>query len=436
MPQTWSPGSIDCYDVISPHFWPIFNSQHRYVLMKGGRGSGKSHSAAEKFVMRAMGNPIHRLIALRKYRPYVKLSCHRLLKHYLEKFEAIYTENKADLSFTLNNGAEIMCMGLDEPEKIKSIENVTSLWVEEATEFTADDFIELDLIMRGEVPTYYQTMFTFNPVSRLNWVFKEFYENPLDNAFYHESTYRDNPFLDDFYRERLERLKDEDENYYRVYALNLWGELRATIYSKWSVKDLGLTSLRNHDFDHLLAGLDFGYNNPACFLLIGIKDKIIYVIDELYQTGLTNTDLIDRVEQKYIQWGLHYGDIEIICDNEPDRIEEFCRRGFIASPAEKQNVWSQIDFIRRLSIVINTLCPNVRKEIEGYKAKEDRRTGQVLDEPVKFMDHAMDAMRYAVYTLYAILSEGAGKMVAPIFGGESFTKGLMNGRKRGIHRSR
>ena len=56
-----------------------------------------------------------------------------------------------------------------------------------------------------------------------------------------------------------------------------------------------------------------------------------------------------------------------------------------------------IDFVKRFKLHIHPRCVNTIKEIQGYSYRKDRN-GNILDEPVKAFDHAMDAMRYAIYS--------------------------------------
>ena len=68
-------------------------------------------------------------------------------------------------------------------------------------------------------------------------------------------------------------------------------------------------------------------------------------------------------------------------------------------PADKGvgSVNAGIAFCRSLRIHTRPENENVNMENKTYKRREDKN-GQFLDEPVKFADHAMDAMRYALYT--------------------------------------
>ncbi len=68
------------------------------------------------------------------------------------------------------NGAIIDFLGLDDREKLKSIEGITSIWIEEATELTKEDFLQVDLRLRGRTKSYKQIMLSFNPISSLHWI--------------------------------------------------------------------------------------------------------------------------------------------------------------------------------------------------------------------------------------------------------------------------
>jgi len=116
----------------------------------------------------------------------------------------------------------------------------------------------------------------------------------------------------------------------------------------------------------------------------------------LYHTKLTNSQLIDKLKE------LEISPTDFIyCDNtEPNRIEEICYGGFAAIPADK-SVKDGIDYVKRLKLKILEDSQNIIKEIKSYRWKQSSnsvRSENILDEPVKFNDHILDAARYALYT--------------------------------------
>ncbi len=78
------------------------------------------------------------------------------------------------------------------------------------------------------------------------------------------------------------------------------------------------------------------------------------------------------------------------------RIEEISRAGFNVYESQKE-VKDGLDFVKRQKLHIHEDSVNLLDEIRGYKYKESR-DGIVLEEPVKFRDHLMDSLRYALYT--------------------------------------
>jgi phage terminase large subunit len=89
--------------------------------------------------------------------------------------------------------------------------------------------------------------------------------------------------------------------------------------------------------------------------------------------------------------------VEIFCDNaEPKTIEELRRAGYNAKPADK-DVREGIRKVKGQPLYITEKSVNLIKEIRSYKWKTDK-DGKVLDEPIKFNDHAIDALRYAIFT--------------------------------------
>lgn len=416
--------NLDLRKRINPKFQPLLYNDDRYLLLYGGAGSGKSHFCAEKLIVRSCLEPKHRFVVVRKTTPSVRDSAWALLKDKCQEWGINYRPNETSMKMQLGNHGEIYCRGLDKAEKLKSIERVTGFWFEEPTELIREDFRQSDLRLRGDLPSYKQMLFSFNPISRLHWLHKDFFEYVMPESFKHHSTYQDNQFIDEDYKRVLLRLEHEDENYYNIYTLGKWGELRALVYNRWRVEEF------DHElswYDHLVGGMDFGFNVPSAFALIGVKDFKAYIIDEIYLTHLTNPEFIEEVKKLFVRNNLQFWDVPVYSDIEPDRIQEFQNAGFGVENAVKSvPVRDQIDFVKRFDEIVHPRCHNFKKEKEAYKWKEDRMTGDIIDEPVKFRDHLMDSERYALYSLFTILLSGS-RTSTPILGGKSLIQGMIDG---------
>jgi phage terminase large subunit len=290
--------------------------------------------------------------------------------------------------------SEVLFMGLDDPEKIKSIKGITSIWLEEATEFSKEDFLQIDLRLRDPGPLYHQVMLTFNPLeAQARWL-KDMFFGPTPNpdAFVHRSTVEDNPIAEvrTTYRARLEALRAQDETMYMVYGLGEWAALAGQIYA-WNVEPLP-TGLA---FDEVWYGGDFGYSvDPSAVVKIHRKADEFWVEEVLYQKGLTNPMLADAMRRAGVKGETTYFD-----SAEPKSIDELRRAGLNVHPCEKgpDSVRAGIDFLRSKRIHIVEGSTNLYREMAGYCWRKDKG-GNPLPEPVKFEDHLLDAARYGIYT--------------------------------------
>ena len=355
------------------------------VVVYGGAGSGKSYTVAQFLIIDKLLSQRNKyLLIARKYNPSLRLTSYRLVLDVLNKLNVPYLEHKVDQTIELPRRNVIFFRGIDQPEKIKSAE-FNYIWMEEATEFEYGDYLQLKLRLRRATETKNQMFLTYNSLD--GWTKKQFYDRVDSDVEVLHTWYVDNPFLDEEYVQTLEKLIEQDEAFYRIYALGEYAEIKNKIYSNYTI-----TNEMPASFDEVIYGLDFGYNNPTACLRIGIKDNNIYILDELYERYKTNQELIEMLRDFVTE-----PNAPIYCDSaEPQRIQELIQAGYYAMPSDK-SVKDGIDFIKRHKIYITENCANTIKEIESYKWREDKE-GNLLEEPVKFMDHTMDALRYAVYT--------------------------------------
>ena len=220
-------------------FLPLFLDKHRYLVLKGGGGSGKSIFAGQKILERVTSEPGHRWLVCRKVGRTIRESCWQQLIGQIRSdySDSGYSINKSDMSITFGNGSVILFSGLDDVEKLKSIYNITGIWIEEASEVTEADFNQLDIRLRGATRYYKQIIITFNPISIMHWLKKRFWDRVEERATVHESTYKDNRFLDAEAIRVLEAFRDIDEYYYMVYCLGMWGITGKSVFDAKAVTE-------------------------------------------------------------------------------------------------------------------------------------------------------------------------------------------------------
>lgn len=214
-------------------FFPLFSDTSRYLVLKGGGGSGKSIFAGRKILERCVSEYGHRFLVCRKVGRTLRNSCFEQLIGQLNKYypDVKYTKNESNMMICFpETGSEILFSGLDDVEKLKSIYNITGIWIEEASEIFESDLNQLNIRLRGETRYYKQIIITFNPISMLHWLKRRFFDNTPEDATIHESTYKDNRFLDEDSKKVLEDYKDTDEYYYMVYCLGQWGVTGKTVF--------------------------------------------------------------------------------------------------------------------------------------------------------------------------------------------------------------
>ncbi|WDS60577.1 terminase large subunit [Bacillus phage BC-6] len=271
--------------------------------------------------------------------------------------------------------------------------------IEEATELTKDDFSQLNLRLRSRKPNN-QIILMFNPVSKMSWIYKDFFEGNPDltkkNATIIHTTYKDNKFLPQEYIDALHEMMDSNPTYYRIYALGEFASLGKLIYTNWTTQEFDVYELLGQGM-HARFGLDFGFSaDPTAFVgfLVDKPNKTLYFFDEMYQRGMTNEDiaqeLFDRGYSKEI----------ITADSsEPKSILELKRNGIRRIKSAKKgndSVNWGINFAQGWKMVVHPRCTNLIEELENYEYQKDKKTNEYINKPVDAFNHLLDAMRYGL----------------------------------------
>lgn len=228
-------------------------------------------------------------------------------------------------------GNELICAGMDDPEKIKSIAGITSVWCEEATELDEADFNQLELRVRGETKSYKQFIITFNPISDTHWLKKRFFDAPDSETLLLNTTYKDNHFLDDDYRNHLMNRVRSNENLYKVYVLGDWGktDFGGEFLKCWSTTKH--TTQLNYD-PSLAIYLSVDENvNPyfPCGIFQISDENEIRLIDEIALKNPNNTvdAMCNEIRRKLHQWQ-HKGQIYLCGDATSQKDDVKIEKGY------------------------------------------------------------------------------------------------------------
>lgn len=284
---------------------PLLEDRKRFLILYGGGGSGKSVFAAHKITLRTVGERGHKFLALRKVGDTVKDSIFAELEAATADLgvSGEFRINKTDRTFThLLTGNQILCKGLDDVKKVKSIKGITGMWLEEATDFEEDDLDQLNIRIRGEKLNYVQYIISFNPIDEDHWLKKRFFDNPQADTTICHSTYQHNYFLSDVDRQQLEKLKERNQLFYDVYCLGKWGIVNKSdkfMYAFSSEKHV-IESYEPNPHLPILISFDFNVSPMTCVIGQEVGDAL-YIFDEMKQPGSTE-ELCELVLAKYIGW--------------------------------------------------------------------------------------------------------------------------------------
>ena len=376
----------------------IINLKNRKLLIEGSAGSGKTIYAVHKTIKYALEHKKARLGVFRDTLTALKITALLELREALDNYGIPYKENKSEHTITFPNGSVILFRGLDDLKKIRSL-NLDFIWIEQGEEVEWETFAEVEKRLRGKVSKKYygQIILTVTPEQKTHWLYNYFHRLKKGHIIHFH--YTENPFLPKEYVDEYEELKEIDYELYVKYTLGKWGTLTNIVYEKWDKKVLP------HDPRKWLAGVDWGYNDPNVFLLIGWYDGEPYVHKEIYKRHLTTSEFLVKIKELLTEIKLRPQDIEtVFCDSsEPDRIEEFKQAGFNAMPGTKKFT-ERIDKVKSVKIHISPGCIKTIQEIQSYKFKKDK-DGNVEDKPIDKFNHAMDAMGYCVYGELGISEE-------------------------------
>ena len=368
---------------LATSYYNVKECQTKIQVHQGGTRSGKTYSILTALIELAYrnSNAGSVITIARKTFPALRASVMRDFFEILEN-EGMYNpdnHNKSEGTYSLF-GNMVEFISVDQPQKIRGRKR-DCLFVNEANEITLEDWRQLILRTTGRI------IIDYNPSDEFHWIYDQVLTRE-DCSFY-QTTYLDNPFLPQTVVDEIERLKDVDENYWRVYGLGERGISRATVFTHWKEIDQVPDGWRL-----MCYGMDFGYTNDPTAIVAIYTDGHGFALDEIvYTTGLTN----HAISQTLRDASVHRTDVIIADSAEPKSIDEIHGHGFNIHPARKgpDSVRSGIDYMRSRPLFITSRSINGIKELRNYKYKEDKN-GKQLNEPVGAFNHFIDAARYGI----------------------------------------
>lgn len=392
-------------DIVGKGYGAFWRFKGRYKVVKGSRASKKSSTQSLKVIMEIMENPCINWLVVRKTERTLRDSCFAQLKWAMRqlKVERYFKCSVSPLEITyIPTGQKILFRGLDDPLKVTSITvevgALCRLWIEEAYEIMSEDaFNKLDESIRGQLPEgmYHQVVLTFNPWSDRHWLKKRFFDEPSPNVLALTTNYMCNEFLSEADLVLFEEMKKNPRRY-RTAGLGEWGIVEGLVYENWEERVFDVHEISIRPSVRSAFGMDFGYVNDPSTLFCGLVDTVareIYVFDEMYEKGMSNEDIKERVSE------MGYSKERIKADSaEPKSIAYLRKAGLTRIRAAKKgpdSIRAGISIIQDYKIIIHPRCVNFITEISNYTWDKDK-FDNAINKPIDDFNHLMDAMRYAM----------------------------------------
>ena len=380
----------------TPLFWKLYDAgvkRPRYISLPGGTRSGKTYA-----VLQLLHEGIPQADEAGDVSSVVSETLPHLRRGAIRDFERIVGHplktdarwNASDMVYTYPNGAKLEFFSADAPGKVLGPAR-KRLFLNEC------NHIAYEIARQLFVRTTWRIYMDYNP-SATFWAIEQI--EPRPECVTLHSTYKDNSFLTD---EQVREIESNmgDSNWWKVYGLGQLGTLEGVIYSFDLIDELPAPDGLRESW-----GIDFGFTHDPTAIVRVLADtgrRIAYVDQVEYRRGMLNSDIADVLNQAGVR-----RHVNIWADAaEPKSIAEIggstrlnvrsCNKG---APTTGSKLTFQLQWMQGWRLLFTKRSVDLIKEARNYTWARDR-DGNLLNVPIDSWNHAMDAMRYALYSEHA-----------------------------------
>ena len=417
---------------------------YEQYLLLGGYGSGKSYHIALKIILKLFQEK-RKALVVREVYDTLKESCFDLFAEILESMGLLASDEynraerktkvvkkKSPMEFIFPNGSRIIFKGMDKTEKVKSLNGVSIVWMEECSEIKYDGYKELlGRIRTPDVSMHF--ILSCNPVGKENWVYRHFFVHLSDSGketiildeellyekkcivkngvYYLHTLPEDNTFLPEAYLKRLEEIKRYDEILWQVARLGRFGANGIRVLPQIIVAQnakLFREEIEKLGPENQYFGFDFGFEtsyNAVVSMTVDIKHFILYVWDEIYINHITDDKManlpeMQELKNRLLSYNASGYNKMIVADNEdPKAISYYRKTGFIIRACKNKFAGSRLSNTRKVKrfhkIIISPKCKNTIRELKDLTYKKDSK-GNVIYDEFNIDPHTFSAIWYAL----------------------------------------
>jgi len=418
---------------VNPHFENfLFDWNQKFQFLVGGYGSGKSYHVALKLILKLIEERRTALVVREVYDTH-RDSTFSLLEEIIEdlgladKIRCV----TSPMQIRFPNGSKIIFKGMDKPAKLKSINNVSLIWLEECSEIKYEGFKELLGRLRHPTLKLHMILST-NPVGEGNWTYKHFFRDKISkrlvlddqvlykkrtivvgDTYYNHSTAEDNLFLPQSYIEQLEEMKEYDPDLYRIARKGRFGVNGIRVLPQFQVqphKEVmeAVESIRK---PLLRVGMDFGFvesYNAVLRMAVDTEKHYLYIYWEYYKNGMTDNEAAEDLKE------FRESGERIIADSaEPKTIVYYRKLGFNMRGAKKYQ-GSRLQNTKKMKrfkkIICSDACTNTINELEDLVYARDKN-GDIIEDDFEIDPHTFSAAWYGLdgYEVTDLKEEAQGR---------------------------
>lgn len=401
---------------LNDHFYDfVDNWDRKFYFLVGGYGSSKSYHVAVKIIKKLLEEK-RKALVVREVFDTIRDSCYDLLVEVAEAMEVsdYLTFTTSPMQVRFSNGSKIIFKGMDKPAKLKSMNGVSIVWIEECSEVKYTGFKEITGRLRHPNMSNHIILST-NPVSKGNWCYKHFFQDKKNKVFvlddeelyqkrimvvgktyYHHSTVDDNYFAPHEYVEQLDDLKTHDPDLYRIARKGHFGVNGRLVFPQFEVQpdEVVRESMKAVRTPLEKNGMDFGFvtsYNAVVRMLIDHDEKILYLYDEYYSRDKTDPEIADDIEK--------WKNVLIKADcAEPKAIKYYKQRGFRMKACKKfqgsrEMYTKKVKRFRK--IVCSDKCQNIIDELQDLTFSVDK-DGEIIEDEFSIDPHTLSAIWYGL----------------------------------------
>ena len=410
----------------------IFDWNYKTYLLVGGYGSSKSYHIALKMILKGYEER-RKMLVIREVYDTHRDSTFSLFKEILEDMGLLGATKKdlrrgqvlpkeSPFKLTFPNGSEIIFKGMDKPEKLKSINGVSIVWLEECSEIKYAGYKELRGRLRHPTLSLHFILST-NPVGTDNWVYTHFFKSVdesgketvvLDDeklyrlktivhngVYYHHSVAEDNLFLPESYIDELEDMRNYDPDLYRVARQGRFGVNGIRVLPQFEVMDAETVEREIRDLPSRFkfVGMDFGFEtsyNAVVKMAVDDKNKWLYIYQEFYKNHMTDPE----TARALVEWDPDIKRTNIIADcAEPKAIHFFQLEGFHMIKCHKYegSRLANTKKVKRFKrIICSTNCPNAIRELKTLTYAKKPNSEVLIPDEFNIDPHTFSAIWYGL----------------------------------------